>query len=118
MYPKQKSYIPRFALLINCFDSVYNDEINVLYIEKSSILKAEKLSNYFIQTAKKIKYESKEINDLKTVSKKAETTVDKLKAIYKADPEFNRSKVAELLGVSRQQVLRLLKKIEENEKES
>ena len=115
MYPKQKSYIPRFALLINCFDSVYNDEINVLYIEKSSILKAELLSNYFIQTAKKIKYESKEMNDLKTASKKAETTVDKLKAIHKADPDFNRSKVAELLGVSRQQIIRLLKKIEETE---
>ena len=115
MYPKQKSYIPRFALLINCFDSVYNDEINVLYIEKTSILKAELLSNYFIQTAKKIKYESKEMNDLKTASKKAETTVDKLKAIHKADPDFNRSKVAELLGVSRQQIIRLLKKIEETE---
>jgi hypothetical protein len=118
MYPKQKSYIPRFALLINCFDSVYNDDVKVNSIAKSSILKAEKLSDYFIQTAKKIKYESKEINDLKTVSKKAETTVDKLKAIFKSDPEFNRSKVAELLGVSRQQIIRLLKKIEENEKEA
>ena len=113
MYPKQKSYIPRFALLINCLDSVFDDNVKVDIIEKTSILKAEKLSDYFIQTAKKIKYESKEMNDLKTASKKAETTVDKLKSIYKADPDFNRSKVAELLGVSRQQIIRLLKKIEE-----
>lgn len=113
MYPKQKSYIPRFALLINCLDSVYDDNIKMGIIAKSSILKAEKLSEYFVQTAKKVKYESKEINELKIASKRAETTVDKLRAIHKLDPDFNRSKVAEMLGVSRQQVLRLLKKIEE-----
>lgn len=113
MYPKQKSYIPRFALLINCLDSVYDDNIKMGIIAKSSILKAERLSEYFVQTAKKVKYESKEISELKIASKRAETTVDKLRAIHKLDPEFNRSKVAEMLGVSRQQVLRLLKKIEE-----
>jgi DNA-directed RNA polymerase specialized sigma subunit len=49
---------------------------------------------------------------LKTASKGVENTFDKLKAIHAADPHFNRSKVAELLGVSRVQIQRLIKKIE------
>ena len=50
MYPKQKSYIPRFALLIHLFDSyVTNYKIDPFKdITKDSILKAEKLSKYFI----------------------------------------------------------------------
>lgn len=113
MYPKQKSYIPRFALLLHVFNGAFDENLAGTEITKDSILKAEKLSDYFVMNAKKIKIEASEIKDLKTASKGGETTFDKLKAIYKADPEFNRSKVAELLGVSRKQIQRLLKKIEE-----
>lgn len=113
MYPKQKSYIPRFALLLHVFNGAFDENLAGTEITKDSILKAEKLSDYFVMNAKKIKIEASEIKDLKTASKGGETTFDKLKAIYKADPEFNRSKVAELLGVSRIQIQRLLKKIEE-----
>lgn len=113
MYPKQKSYIPRFALLLHVFNGAFDEKLAGTEITKDSILKAEKLSDYFVMNAKKIKIEASEIKDLKTASKGGETTFDKLKAIYKADPEFNRSKVAELLGVSRIQIQRLLKKIEE-----
>ena len=45
--------------------------------------------------------------------KGAETTYDKLLAIYKSDSNFNRTKVAEQLGISRQQVINLIKKIED-----
>jgi len=113
MYPKQKSYIPRFALLIHLFSSAFEDDINSLEISKESILKAEKLSDYFVMNAKKIKIEATEIKDLKSASKGVENTFDKLKAIHSADPKFNRSKVAELLGVSRQTIINLVKKIEE-----
>lgn len=113
MYPKQKSYIPRFALLIHLFSSAFEDNVNSMEISKESILKAERLSDYFVMNAKKIKIEATEIKDLKTASKGVENTFDKLKAIYKSDPKFNRSKVAELLGVSRIQIQRLIKKIEE-----
>jgi hypothetical protein len=113
MFPKQKSYIPRFALLIHFFESNFDENINVIWINKESMLKAEKLSNYFVMNAKKIKIEATEIKDLKTASKGAETTFDKLQAIYKADNDFNRTKVAELLGVSRRQIINLIKKIEE-----
>ena len=115
MYPKQKSYIPRFSLLIHCIDSFFDDSINILEVSKDSILKAEKLSKYFISVAKKVKYESNEFNELKTTSKKAESTFDKIKLIYQNDKDFNKSKVAELLGVSRITIIRTIKKIEENE---
>lgn len=113
MYPKQKSYIPRFALLIHIFSSNFDEKINVIEVSKDSILKAEKLSNYFIMNAKKIKIEAAELKDIKSAMKGAETTYDKLLAIYKSDSNFNRTKVAEQLGISRQQVINLIKKIEE-----
>jgi hypothetical protein len=114
MYPKQKSYIPRFALLIHAFDCFFDDAKYLLEISKDSILKAEKLSNYFINTAKKIKYESNETQELKNTSKKAETTLDKIKLIHQNDKDFNRTKVAELLGVSRRHIINIVKKLEEN----
>jgi len=113
MYPKQKSYIPRFALLIHLFSSNFDEKVNVLEVSKDSILKAEKLSNYFIMNAKKIKIEAAELKDIKSAMKGAETTYDKLLSIYKSDSNFNRTKVAEQLGISRQQVINLIKKIEE-----
>ena len=113
MYPKQKSYIPRFALLIHIFSSNFDEKVNVYEISKDSILKAEKLSNYFIMNAKKIKIEAAELKDIKSAMKGAETTYDKLLAIYKSDSNFNRTKVAEQLGISRQQVINLIKKIED-----
>ena len=113
MYPKQKSYIPRFALLIHLFSSNFDEAVNVNEVSKDSILKAEKLSNYFIMNAKKIKIEAAELKDIKSAMKGAETTYDKLLAIYKSDSNFNRTKVAEQLGISRQQVINLIKKIED-----
>jgi hypothetical protein len=112
MYPKQKSYIPRFSLLIHIFDSYFNDETNALEISKESILKAERLSDYFVLNARKIKIESTEVQELKTASKQAQTTVDKLKAIYENNPEFNRTKVAELLGVSRKTIYKYIQNLE------
>lgn len=113
MYPKQKSYIPRFALLIHIFDSTINPDVDALVISKDSIMKAEKLSDYFVLNAKKIKIESKETHDLKTVSKNGVSTLDKIKAIYSTDPDFNRSKVAELLGISRQTIHKYIEKIQQ-----
>ena len=106
--------IPRFALLIHAFDCFFDEDKFLLEISKESILKAEKLSEYFVNTAKKIKYESSETQDIKNTTKKAETTFDKIKLIYQNDKDFNRTKVAELLGISRRQVIRAVKKLEEN----
>ena len=79
-----------------------------------SILKAEKLSNYFVNNAKKIKIDKSETDEIKSTMKDSRNNFDKVKAIYNNDPDFNRSKVAELLGVSRQTVHRFIKQLEEN----
>ena len=68
MYPKQKSYIPRFALIIHVFDEFFSTGGNTLLISKESILKAEKLSKYFIATAKKVKVNSIEVSNIKSTS--------------------------------------------------
>lgn len=114
MYPKQKSYVPRFALLINVMKSFFRGWQEVEKADIDSILKAEKLSNYFVNNAKKIKIDKSETDEIKSTMKDSRNNFDKVKAIYNNDPDFNRSKVAELLGVSRQTVHRFIKQLEEN----
>jgi hypothetical protein len=112
MYPKQKSYIPRFAILIHAFDENFSAGGNVLEVSKESVLKAEKLSKYFIATAKKLKLNTATVINLKTTSKAGKNNIEKLKLIYEENPDFNRSQAAEILGISRMQINRLLKQIE------
>ena len=111
MYPKQKSYIPRFCLLIHAFNEFFAIGGNTLLITKDSVLKAEKLSKYFIATAKKVKVNSVEVTNIKNTAKGGKSNFDKLKLIYEENPNFNRSQVADLLGISRVSVNNLLKKI-------
>jgi hypothetical protein len=104
MYPKQKTYIPRFAILIHLFDSYFNGGISEK-ISKESLLKAERLSRYFVETAKKVKKKGEELNKLKSLS--AGNPVYKaVEEAYNNDPEFNRSSLAEILGVSRRTIIR------------
>lgn len=114
MLPKQKSYIPRFALLIDIMDKIFKDidcRDNFL-ISKESVLKAEKLSNYFIANAKKIKINSNEIIEYKKIINKNDG-IDKFsqfKKLYEANPDLNKKEVAELLGISRTAVYDFIKK--------
>lgn len=111
MYPKQKSYIPRFSLILHVFNEFFDQSGNSLSISKASVLKAELLSNYFIETAKKVKFDSVQVNEIKKTSKDGKTNFDKLKLIFNDNPNFNRTQVAELLGISRVTVNNLIKKI-------
>lgn len=112
MLPKQKTYIPRFALILNCLKSFYNDDIDLLTISKESLLDAEKLSDYFIQSAKKIKVNSLEVNQVKDIlqqnSKKSNQ--QKLFEILKINPEMKKNELAEILGVSVQAIYKMMKK--------
>ena len=83
-------------------------------ITKESILKAEKLSKYFIATAKKIKINAVEVFDIKSTIKGCSTNYDKVRLIFEKDKDFNRTQIAELLGVSRQTILRFLKDIDKS----
>lgn len=113
MLPKQKSYIPRFALILNTIECFFNDKSNIDLISKESILKAEKLSKYFIAMAKKIKVNTVEVSDIKKsiYLNKDKTTFDKFKAIYEANKDFNVIEVADLLGVSRQRIYQFKKDV-------
>lgn len=111
MYPKQKSYIPRFAMLIHAFYSFFEYGCIEYSIDKDSILKAERLSNYFIATAKKIKVNSIEVSDIKKTIKDGRNNYEKIEAIYKENPNFNRSQTAEIIGISRRQIISIIAKI-------
>jgi hypothetical protein len=113
MLPKQKSYLPRFALLINCFDSFFDltHKSDALTISKESILKAEKVSKYFIAMAKKIKVDSIEKNEIKTIisANKNKSTKEQFNEMYKQNPDLNKKEVAETLGVSLQMIYKYIK---------
>lgn len=104
MLPKQKSYIPRFAMLIHVFNGIGEPLYDLNFISKESILKAEKLSKYFIAMAKKIKVNSVSSQEIKKVIKHndTKTTREKFEILYKANPDLNVKEVSEHLGVSRQ----------------
>jgi hypothetical protein len=68
MLPKQKSYIPRFALLLNflhfAFEGAQYD-----IISKESMIGAEKLSDYFTAMAKKVKIDANEKKEIRKILK-------------------------------------------------
>jgi len=113
MYPKLKSYVPRFALIFNCLECFETGE-NYLEITKESFLKAEKLANYFINQAKKIKYDSNDKNQAKKVLKLNENKSKKDQAIeiFKNNTNIKKSEIADMLSISRQLVNKYLKDIE------
>lgn len=113
MLPKQKSYIPRFALLLNIMWSYIDDRFAAPEIHTESILNAEKLSEYFVNMAKIVKQDSREKIELLKLSRDGQTAFDKFKLMYKADPEINRSTAAEMLEVSRRTIINWINKIDE-----
>ena len=118
MLPKQKSYIPRFALLINAFNSFFDEtyKTDVLTISKESILSAEKLSKYFVAMAKKIKVNSIETNEIKTIiqSNKNKSTKEQFNELYKTNPNLNKKEVSENLGVSLRMIYKYVNELEKN----
>ncbi len=113
MLPKQKSYIPRFALLINTLNW-YNDQSgnDLSVVSVSAMLSAEKLSKYFIAMSKKIKINSAEVNDIKKYIKNndSKTNFEKFKELYEINPDVNKSELAEKLGISRKTIYKYVEK--------
>jgi hypothetical protein len=114
MLPKQKSYIPRFALLIHIFNGIGEVNYNLEEISVDSILKAEKLSKYFIAMAKKVKVDSIEVSEIRKVLKTndGKTNKDKFALLYNANKNLNKKEVSEQLGVSLQMIYKYIKEIE------
>lgn len=117
MLPKQKSYIPRFALIIHSLECFISSKPvhEMLVISKESMLKAERLSKYFIAMAKKIKVNSIEVNDLKQVvyTHKGKTPKEKFFEMYRSNPDLNRKEAGELLSLSRTQIYRYIDEFKE-----
>lgn len=116
MLPKQKSYVPRFALLLNClYGFEQSDTKACRIISKQSMMAAEKLSNYFIDMSRKIKASTNESNDIKKLIaiNGAKGNFEKFKELYKFNPDLNKKEVAEKLGVSRKTIYEYVKKIDE-----
>lgn len=112
MYPKIKSYVPRFSLLLHVLDCYVNSspESEYLLISKESVLKAERLMKYFIAMAKKTKMNTMEIKEMKYIANnKQMSTKEKLFEMLKNNPEMNRTEASSVLSISRQMVQRYIK---------
>ena len=114
MLPKQKSYIPRFALLINTIDGLFTGQGNMLKVSKESILKAEKLSKYFIAMAKKIKINTVEKHEIKKTLdlNTNKSNKEKFAILFKENPDLNRTEIGEMLNVSRRTIQNYITEIE------
>ncbi len=114
MYPKQIGYIARFSMLLHVFNSFFDESIPKFEVQKKSILDAKKLSDYFVGSAKKVRFDSVENKEV-SATLKGDTTAEKIVNAYNSDPEVNRTKLAEKLGVSRMTVIRAIRRIQESE---
>lgn len=112
MLPKQKSYIPRFALLLHILDYFMDvDTKDPFMVNKESMMKAEKLSKYFIQMAKKVKVNSIEHKEIKDViyQNKNKSKREMFIEMYTNNPDIDKKRTAEILGVSLQMIYKYMK---------
>lgn len=106
MLPKQKAYIARFSLLINTLASLSDDKIDKHIIERDSVLKAEKLSEYFISMNKKLLSESKKRTKSKSLVNIKKTPQENFNSIYSANKKISNKDLASILGKSISQIKR------------
>jgi len=114
MLPKQKSYIPRFALIMQFIWSSEDDSYTFATIKKESLLRAERLSQYFINMSKLVKMDVKEKNEMRMISKSTGSMdpFEQFKAMYKMNPQISKTTASEILEVSRKTIHRWVTKLE------
>ena len=111
MIPKQKSYIPRFALIINTIHAMHNGN-DLGSISKESMLSAEKLSDYFIAMNEKMIASNLDNSEIKRIMKDSGgNIIKKLTAIMKETPNFNKTQVAKELNISRKTLYNYINEI-------
>jgi hypothetical protein len=116
MLPKQKSYIPRFAMMLNILMSSEYDDVNALQICKEAMIRAEKLSDYFVNMSKLVKKDAQEKADLRKLASTGSNKFDQFLAMYQSDPDLNRTTASEILQVSRRTVINWINKLEKDGK--
>lgn len=102
---KAKTYIPRFALLMGLFDTVFTGvdvEVGVDHIDR-----AFKIMKYFVNSSTVIFNEAKKVNEIKEVSstKKGMTTPEKVNHLLKNG--FSKSDIAKELNLSRAYIYKI-----------
>lgn len=102
MLPKQKSYIPRFALILHLMNNFELINMPVL-ITKETILNASKLSKYFITQAQKVKVSAKETKSINAIinTNKELSPKEIFMIMVQKGEKINYAKTAESLGVTR-----------------
>lgn len=99
---KMKRYLVRFSLLIYVVDKYAKGEPYGL-VDIESVKKAFRLCNYYIKMVRKNKFDSKETTQIKKAIKNSKglDNFDKFCELYEQNKQFNKTKLAEVLGVSR-----------------
>jgi hypothetical protein len=112
--PKQKTYLPRFSILLHVLDCYDNGEVFTSDIQKQTILNAERLVDYFISMAEKVMQDGVEYNKLRASAgdKIIKSDAEKFAAMYAVNPNLKKTEAASLLKVSRQQIYNWVKQIE------
>jgi hypothetical protein len=112
--PKQKTYLPRFSILLHVLDCYDNGVDFNCEIERQTILNAERLVDYFICMAEKVMQDGQAYSKLKASAndKIVKTDADKFAMMYAANPKLNKVEAAGILKVSRQQIYNWIKQID------
>lgn len=108
MLPKQKSYIPRFALLIHLLNSFVEGrkDTNMLVIGRESVKKAHLLSQYFIEMAKKVRFDGENEAKMKDLVSNYKSPQLALKKALEEMPNSTNSALAAAFGVSKRTIMR------------
>lgn len=108
-FAKQITYLPRFALLIESVNCIFNNEIPT-EITKDSVLKAERLVDYFISMAKDNKNTADNNNKLDSfILSLNGNNKKKVKQVFEMFPDANKQDVADIMGITRQSIYNHLK---------
>ena len=113
MMAKQKSYVLRFALVINTITAFHNYGV-VNKIEKDAILKAEKLSDYFIAMNEKMIMDNIIVAQTRDMLRNARgTNKDKIKELLENNPNAKQKDIATELKISKQAVSKCVKQLKD-----
>lgn len=116
--PKQKTYLPRFSILIHVLESYDNGEVLTSDISVETILKAERLVDYFISMAERVLQDSVEYNKLRASAsdKPIKSDGEKFASMYAANPNLKKTEAAKMLKVSRSQIYNWIREIDQAKK--
>jgi len=103
-----KTYIPRFALLLAIFDTLYSGEVPK--VGKRQMEGAKRIADYFVKTASFVFASSNISNDIKQVESNMRGKTKNEKIVLLSNSGFKQSEIAKYFGLSRQMVSKVLKK--------